>query len=117
MVDRRRSGTLNHGQFSPLPPLHGRVIVVAEPGLVQDVGARDAGDGGGRGALIPGQDDVDVAHGGHSEERPGLVHAQAAQALPVDVHDLVAESEPPIPEGFDVRCSVTPFNIRMSQRK
>ena len=99
-MDRSRTGPLDHWQFSPLPALHWRVVVVvvvAAPGLVQDVGAGDAGDGR-QDALFPGQDDVDVVHGGQPEEGPGLVHVQTAQALAVDVHNLVAESEPPIPE-------------------
>ena len=98
-MDRSRTGPLDHWQFSPLPPLHGRVVVVvvAVPRLVQDIGAGDAGDGG-QDALFPGQDDVDVVHGGQPEEGPRLVHVQTAQALSVDVHNLVAESEPPIPE-------------------
>ena len=95
MMDRSRTGTLNHGQFSPLPPLHGCVVVVVV--AVQDIGARDAGDGG-QDTLLPGQDDVDVVQGRYPEEGPGLVHVQAAQAPAVDVHNFVAESEPPIPE-------------------
>ena len=50
VVDGGRAGPLNHGQLPPLPPLHGRVLVV--------VAAQDVGDGGGGGprreSLLPG---------------------------------------------------------------
>ena len=54
---------------------------------------------------IPGEDDVDAVAdgGGESEERPGLLHAEAAQALPVHVHDLVAQPEPPVPERVSLK--------------
>ena len=52
VVDGGRAGPLDHGQLPPLPPLHGRVLVVVV------VTAEDVGDGGGGGprceSLLPG---------------------------------------------------------------